>query len=80
MCALFSPFWKGELILSKKKLRELERQISQHFYNEARIMKEMLEADLTKEELKKLNTFMLRHPFYQLSIFVQRKHESTSSN
>jgi aminopeptidase C len=64
--------------LTKKKLRELQRRISEHFYNEAQIMKDMLEADLSKDEIRELKEFMLKHPFYQISNFVQKKSEYTS--
>lgn len=47
-------------------LRELKRRISDHFYNEAEIMKDILEADLSDEDCKELQRFMLNHPFSQV--------------
>ena len=34
-----------------------------HYRNEARIMNEILESDMTKEERIELKEFMLNHPY-----------------
>ena len=52
-------------------LEELERRISEHFYNEAKILKDMLEAELTKDESEGLERFIKNHPFSQLSHYLQ---------
>ncbi|MBA7613298.1 hypothetical protein ES703_20544 [subsurface metagenome] len=49
-----------------RKLRGLERRISEHFYNEAQIMKDILEANLTEEETEELVDFMNTHPYAQI--------------
>lgn len=49
--------------MTRKMLRELQRRISEHFYNEARIMKDILEANLTEEEANELTRFMNKHPY-----------------
>lgn len=52
-------------------LRDLKRRISEHYYNEADIMEDMLEANLSKEEIKELLEFMLNHPFAKLVQLIQ---------
>lgn len=68
--------------MTREVLKELERRISDHFYNEARIMKDILEAALTDKEAKALGQFITAHPFSELSRFVQearRKKQSASA-
>ena len=55
----------------KITLRDLKRQISEYYYNEAKIMDDMLEANLSKEEIKELQEFMLNHPFSKLCQLIQ---------
>jgi hypothetical protein len=55
----------------KKTLEELKQEISDHYYNEAKIMNDMLEAKLTTEEKKELHEFMLKHPYAKLVKFIQ---------
>jgi hypothetical protein len=46
-----------------KTLSELKEMLSDHYYNEAKIMNEILESNTTKEERKELKEFMLNHPY-----------------
>ncbi len=64
--------------MTSKALKELESRISDHFYNEARIMKDILESGLTDEEAKALSQFMLAHPFSELSRYVQAVHKKNN--
>ncbi len=57
--------------MTRKQLRELKRCISAHFYNEAEIMKDMLESDLSDIESKELEQFIRNHPFSELSMYIQ---------
>lgn len=54
------------ICLSMKKLNELKRRISEHFYNEARSMKDILKAELTQKETDELVRFMEKHPFSRI--------------
>ena len=47
----------------RKTLSELKKMVSDHYYNEANIMTEILESNTTKEERKELKEFMLIHPY-----------------
>ena len=51
--------------VSDKKLEELKRRISEHLYNEAQIMVDLLEVDLSSEEFKELSAFMKSHPYHE---------------
>ena len=51
--------------MSEKKLEELKRRISEHLYNEAQIMVDLLEVDLSAEEFKELSAFMKSHPYHE---------------
>ena len=51
--------------LSDKKLEELKRRISEHLYNEAQIMVDILEVGLSAEEFKELSAFMKSHPYHE---------------
>ena len=57
--------------MSGKKLEELKRRISAHFYNEAEIMKDIMDSDSTKEESKEIEQFIKSHPFSELSRYIQ---------
>lgn len=46
-----------------KTLSELKKMVSDHYYNEAILMNEILESNTTKEERKELREFMLTHPY-----------------
>jgi uncharacterized membrane protein len=47
----------------QKTLSELKKIVNEHFYNEAKIMKnEIIESKISKEENKELKEFMLNHP------------------
>ena len=46
-----------------KTLVELKKMVSEHYYNEANIMTEILESKISKEENKELKEFMLNHPY-----------------
>lgn len=52
--------------MGEKKLEELERRISEHFYNEARIARDILKANLTEEETDVLVLYMAKHPYGKL--------------
>lgn len=39
-------------------LKDLKRRISEHYYNEADIMNDMLNAELSKKEIEELQEFM----------------------
>lgn len=56
---------KGDKHLTRETLEELQRQISEHFYNEAKILLAILEADLSSKEWKKLKMFMENHPYHE---------------
>ena len=47
----------------QKTLSELKKIVNDHYYNEAKIMNEILESNTTKEERKELKEFMLNHPY-----------------
>jgi hypothetical protein len=49
-----------------KTLSELKKIISEHYYNEAKIMNEILESNTTKEERTELKEFMLNHPYSKI--------------
>lgn len=55
----------------KMTLKELKQEISDHYYHEAKIMNDMLEAKLTKKEKKELHDFMLNHPYAKLVETIQ---------
>jgi len=57
--------------MARKELIELERRISEHLYNEAEIIKDMLETDLSPEEWRELKEYMNRHPYHELSSFLR---------
>jgi hypothetical protein len=48
----------------RKTLSELKKMVSDHYYNEAKIMTDILESNTTKEERKELKEFMLTHPYF----------------
>lgn len=64
-------------MLTRNHLIEFKKRIHEHFYNEAQIMNDLLESDLSKDEIKELKEFMLKHPFYEISNFVQKKNGET---
>ncbi len=53
--------------LDEKKLEQLKCRISEHFYNEARIMRDILKAKLTEEETDALVLYMENHPYAKLA-------------
>jgi hypothetical protein len=68
---LCSPYDKGIKYMTRKILAEMEKRISDHFYNEAAIMKDILECNLTDKESKELGRFIKNHPFSELSRYLQ---------
>lgn len=63
-------------MLTKKKLMEFKKRISDHFYNEAQIMCDLLETnELTQKEFKELNVFMRRHPVAEAVNFIKKKRD-----
>lgn len=64
----------GAITMTKKKLREFERRISKHLYNEAQIMVDFLETDaLTEDEFRELRKFMKRHPVHEVLVYIKKK-------
>lgn len=49
-----------------KSLNELKRRVNEHFYNEARLMKDILKAELSQKETDELVQFMEKHPFSRI--------------
>ena len=68
LISLFSTFvtnltLKG-VYLTREKLEEFKKRISDHFYKEAEIGKDLLETnELTAEEFEELTTFIKHHPW-----------------
>ena len=54
----------------QKTLSELKKMVNKHFYNEAKIMNEIIESKISKEENKELKEFMLNHPFTKVSELI----------
>ncbi|HJU59794.1 MAG TPA: hypothetical protein VJ583_08595 [Nitrososphaeraceae archaeon] len=51
--------------------------VSDHYYNEAKLMNEILESNTTKEERKELKEFMLNHPYSKVVNSIKEiKHKS----
>lgn len=59
--------------MNKKKVEEFERRINTHLYNEAGIINDMMEADLSPSEWKEIKDFMIQHPYHELYIFLKDK-------
>jgi len=59
----------------KTTLGTLKHKIAKHYYNEAKIMSEMLNGDFTKDEIAELHEFMLNHPYAKLIDWIQEKSE-----
>ena len=53
-----------------KTLAELKMMVSDHYYNEAKLMNEILESNATKEERKELKEFMLSHPYSKIVNYI----------
>jgi hypothetical protein len=53
----------------QKTLSELKKMVNKHF-NEAKIMNEIIESKISKEENKELKEFMLNHPFTKVSELI----------
>lgn len=50
--------------MTREKLEEFKKRISDHFYKEAEIGKDLLETqELTEEEFHELNIFIKQHPW-----------------
>jgi hypothetical protein len=49
--------------LNGNKIEELKHRISEHFYNEAKIMRDILKANLTDKETEDLVRYMEKHPY-----------------
>ena len=47
-------------------LAELKKIVSDHYYNEAKIMNEILESNTTREERIELKEFMLNYPILKV--------------
>ena len=45
---------------------ELKKLVNDHYYNEAKIMNEIIESKISKEERKELKEFMLNHPYSKI--------------
>lgn len=52
--------------MTSEKLNELKKMVSDHYYNEAKLMNEILESKISKEKRKELKEFMLNHPYSKL--------------
>jgi ElaB/YqjD/DUF883 family membrane-anchored ribosome-binding protein len=59
--------------LTKEKLEELKQRINEHFKNELILMRDMINAHLTKEEIRELKAYMASHPFCSVSQLIQKK-------
>ena len=55
-----------------KTLAELKKMVSDHYYNEAKLMNEILESNTTKEERTELKEFMLNHPYSKVVSSVHK--------
>jgi len=64
---------KGDRLLTREKLEELKQRIDEHFKNELILMRDMINAQLAKDELRELNAFMVSHPFCSVSQLIQKK-------
>lgn len=48
-------------------LESLKKKIRKHYYNEVKIMSEMIEGNYSRQELDELQEFMLNHPYVKFA-------------
>jgi hypothetical protein len=56
----------------------LLQKIDYHYHNEAQIMLEILDSNLSKEEHKELMNFMDNHPFAKVTDLMDKPKKITS--
>ena len=63
----------------KNFVKVLERRISDHFYEEAKIVRDILNANLTEEETEELDQYMKKHPYAKLVDSASKETEKGES-
>lgn len=56
------------------RLMTLLKRISQHYFNEAEIIKDLFKADLQAEDWKLIGDFCKTHPYASLANYLERVH------
>jgi hypothetical protein len=58
------------------RLMSFLKRISQHYFNEARLMKDLLEADLSDKDWYMIRDMIETHPYTVLSKYITKEGET----
>ena len=51
----------------------LKKRITKHYYNEVKIMSDMIDGEYSTDELNELQQFMSNHPYVKFVDVLERK-------
>jgi len=59
--------------MNKKAVEIFKSRISEHFYNEAKILNDLLESNLSPSDWIEIKKYMEEHPYHELYCFLKKK-------